>query len=67
VPVSVRLDPQVLNWLRGKGEGHLTRINDILINLTEAGRRAGACQDRLYFAICIQECDCTGHAAVLIP
>ena len=39
VPVSVRLDPRVLEWLRAKGEGHLTRINDILINLMEAERR----------------------------
>lgn len=39
VPVSVRLDPQVLDWLRAKGEGHLTRINDILTNLMEAERR----------------------------
>ncbi|MGO9437870.1 MAG: BrnA antitoxin family protein [Terracidiphilus sp.] len=39
VPVSVRLDPQVLDWLRSKGEGHLTRINDILTNLMEAERR----------------------------
>ena len=36
VAVSVRLDAQVLNWLRSKGEGHLTRINDILTNLMEA-------------------------------
>ena len=36
--VSVRLDPQVLDWLRSKGEGHLTRINDILTNLMEAER-----------------------------
>jgi len=41
VPVSVRLDPRVLEWLRSKGEGHLTRINDILLNLMEAERRAG--------------------------
>jgi len=34
--VSVRLAPQVLNWLRSKGEGHLTRINDILSNLMDA-------------------------------
>jgi uncharacterized protein (DUF4415 family) len=38
--VSVRLDPQVLDWLKSKGEGHLTRINDILTNLMEAERRA---------------------------
>jgi uncharacterized protein (DUF4415 family) len=42
VAVSVRLDPQVLDWLRAKGEGHLTRINDILTNLMEAEHRAGA-------------------------
>jgi uncharacterized protein (DUF4415 family) len=41
IPVSVRLDPQVLEWLKSKGEGHLTRINDILTNLMEAERRAG--------------------------
>ena len=40
VAVSVRLDPQVLDWLRSKGEGHLTRINDILTNLMEAEQRA---------------------------
>jgi uncharacterized protein (DUF4415 family) len=41
VAVSVRLDPAVLDWLKSKGEGHLTRINDILTNLMEAERRAG--------------------------
>ena len=42
VAVSVRLDPEVLDWLRSKGHGHLTRINDILANLMDAERRAGA-------------------------
>jgi uncharacterized protein (DUF4415 family) len=37
--VSVRLDPQVLDWLKSKGKGHLTRINDILANLMEAEPR----------------------------
>jgi len=37
----VRLDPRVLDWLKSKGEGHLTRINDILTNLIEAERSAG--------------------------
>ncbi len=41
VAVSVRLDPQVLDWLKAKGKGHITRINDILANLMEAERRAG--------------------------
>lgn len=41
VAVSVRLDPQVLEWLRSKGEGHLTRINDILSNLMDAESRIG--------------------------
>jgi uncharacterized protein (DUF4415 family) len=40
VPVSLRLDAQVLAWLKSKGGGHLTRINDILTNVMEAERRA---------------------------
>jgi len=40
--VSVRLDPQVLEGLRSKGEGPLTRINNILMNLMEAERRAAS-------------------------
>jgi uncharacterized protein (DUF4415 family) len=40
VAVSVRLDPTVLNWLKSKGKGHLTRINDILTNLMEAEQAA---------------------------
>lgn len=39
VPVSVRLEPRVLDWLKSKGEGHLTRINDILRNIMEAEQR----------------------------
>jgi uncharacterized protein (DUF4415 family) len=42
VAVSVRLDPRVVDWLKSKGEGHLTRINDILTNLMEAERRIGS-------------------------
>jgi uncharacterized protein (DUF4415 family) len=41
VAVSVRLDPDVLHWLKSKGSGHLTRINDILANLMEAERTGG--------------------------
>jgi len=29
-PVSIRIDSDVLRWLKSKGEGHLTRINEIL-------------------------------------
>ncbi len=29
-PVTVRLDNDVLAWLKQKGDGHLTRINEIL-------------------------------------
>ncbi len=39
IAVSVRLDAQVVDWLRSKGEGHLTRINDILANVMEAEQR----------------------------
>jgi uncharacterized protein (DUF4415 family) len=38
VAISVRLDPAVLDWLKSKGKGHLTRINDILASLMEAER-----------------------------
>ena len=38
VAVSARLDPRVLDWLKSKGTGHLTRINNILTNLMEAER-----------------------------
>ena len=31
----------VLDWLKSKGDGHLTRINDILTRLMEAERRGG--------------------------
>jgi uncharacterized protein (DUF4415 family) len=41
VAVSVRVDPEVLDWLKSKGTGHLTRINDILMNLMEAEQRSG--------------------------
>jgi uncharacterized protein (DUF4415 family) len=40
IAVSLRLDPRVLDWLKSKGRGHLTRINDILTNLMEAERGA---------------------------
>ena len=35
IAVSVRLDANVIDWLKSKGEGHLTRINDILANIME--------------------------------
>jgi uncharacterized protein (DUF4415 family) len=42
VAVSVRLDPRVIAWLKSKGDGYLSRINDILINLMEAEQQAAA-------------------------
>lgn len=44
VAVSIRLDPQVLDWIKSKGKGHLTRINDILANLMEAEQRKSSGQ-----------------------
>ena len=46
VAVSVRLDPRVVDWLKSKGGGHLTRINDILVNLMESDRRANPVNGR---------------------
>jgi uncharacterized protein (DUF4415 family) len=39
-PVTVRIDNDVIAWLRSKGAGHLTRINDILRSamMTESKR-----------------------------
>jgi uncharacterized protein (DUF4415 family) len=28
--ISLRIDNEVLDWLKSKGEGHLSRINEIL-------------------------------------
>jgi uncharacterized protein (DUF4415 family) len=36
---TVRIDADVLDWLRSKGEGHLTRINEILRERMLAERR----------------------------
>jgi uncharacterized protein (DUF4415 family) len=38
-PVSFRIQIDVLEWLKSKGPGHLTRINQILANVMEAERR----------------------------
>lgn len=41
VAVGVRLEPRVFQWLKSKGAGHLTRINDILTNVMEAEQGRG--------------------------
>ena len=38
-PVSIRIDSDVLAWLKSKGEGHLTRINEILRERVAQERR----------------------------
>jgi uncharacterized protein (DUF4415 family) len=37
--ISFRIDNEVLDWLKSKGEGHLTRINEILREHMAAERR----------------------------
>jgi uncharacterized protein (DUF4415 family) len=37
--VSVRVDNDVLDWLKSKGQGHLTRINEILRRQMMAERK----------------------------
>lgn len=37
---TVRIDADVLAWLKSKGEGHLTRINDILRERMQAETRS---------------------------
>jgi hypothetical protein len=43
----VRLDERVLDWLKSKGQGHLTLINDILANMMEAERHAATAKGDL--------------------
>lgn len=38
--ISFRIDNDVLDWLKSKGEGHLPRINEILRNQMIAELRA---------------------------
>ena len=40
--ISFRIDVEVLDWLKSKGEGHLTRINDILREQMTAERLSGS-------------------------
>ena len=37
--ISFRIDDEVLDWLKSKGEGHLTRINEILRQRMTTERR----------------------------
>jgi uncharacterized protein (DUF4415 family) len=37
--ISFRIDNEVLEWLKTKGEGHLTRINEILRDRMVADRQ----------------------------
>jgi uncharacterized protein (DUF4415 family) len=37
--ISFRIDNEVLDWLKSKGEGHLSRINEILRERMVAERR----------------------------
>ncbi len=44
VPVNVRLDPKIVEWLKSKSEAYPLRINDILMNVMEAELEAGSRQ-----------------------
>jgi uncharacterized protein (DUF4415 family) len=37
--ISLRIDNEVLDWLKSQGEGHLTRINEILRERMSQDRR----------------------------
>jgi uncharacterized protein (DUF4415 family) len=38
--ISLRIDNEILDWLKSKGEGHLTRINEILRERMASERRS---------------------------
>lgn len=39
--LSLRLDPDVVEWFRAQGPGYQTRMNDVLRAYMQAKRRAG--------------------------
>lgn len=45
--VHLRLDPEVLNWFRGQGRGHLTRMNAVLKAYYEAHRKRRVSRRRI--------------------
>src|ERR1035437_8694205 len=50
-PISLRIDNDVLAWLRSKGEGHISRINGILRERMEQEiRRCGRMPPRMWAA-----------------
>ena len=38
--ISLRIDPDVLDWFKAEGKGHLTRINAVLRSYVEARKHA---------------------------
>lgn len=40
-PISIRLDPDVLDYFKGEGPGYQGRINTVLRHYMEAKRKAG--------------------------
>ena len=41
VPVTLRLDPDVVRWFKHRGRGYQTRMNAVLRSYVEARRKAG--------------------------
>ena len=41
--ISLRVQDDVLTWLKSKGPGHLSRINAILANVMDAEQRVKGC------------------------
>jgi len=39
--ITIRLDPDVLDWFKAQGRGYQTRINSVLRMYVEAQRRRG--------------------------
>ena len=38
--ISLRIDPDILDWFKAEGKGHLTRINAVLRSYVEAQKHA---------------------------
>lgn len=45
-PLTIRVDADVLAWLKGQGRGYQTRINTLLRNAMESGGSAAKARSR---------------------
>lgn len=48
IPMTIRLDPEVLDWFKSQGRGYQTRINDLFAGSQAPASRLLPCRADLY-------------------